>query len=198
MRTVILARAVAVAALLAASGSAAAEPLDLVDQTTCVDGAACAQVAAAAPGTVSAAVTGTPCLDRATSGVCVPEAGAGTDLGVAGAGPLPRGGFHPLTARCSWSGTPGSRVDFGGVAVPGPHPGGTVTSVAIRCTLYVNGQYWSHADGVRWRDESWAHRTTFPPRGARLKVCLSGATARWSDGHATAVAGANCMDVTHS
>jgi hypothetical protein len=191
MRTRSMLRAiVAVAALATAAAPAAAEPTDL---RYCVRDAGCVTVLAdTAAGTADVAV-GPLCAPDTVAAGCTPGAGAGAEL----ASPLTGVGatrfqVHPLAASCSWSGSPGSRVDFGGTAVAAPYAGATVVDVNISCALFYNGVWQETIAGQRWGDQSWAHKTVFPPAGTRVSVCLTSYSARWSDNHIEGLANNQC------
>jgi hypothetical protein len=162
-----------------------------VDQQVCTATAGCVHLAADPSGAAGADADVSVCPEATTVTLCTGgSAGLGTDRVLHGGGAPDAN--HPFTAGCTWGGMPGSRVDYGGTATAVARVA-TVTSVSIRCALYVNSSLFSYTDGVRWNDQSVAHRTVFPPKGAHVLVCMSGASAHWSDGYWVAVATAHCV-----
>ena len=160
--------------------------------------AACAGTANAGPADISVCLPA-GCVSTfdgggavSLRGVCLPEAVAAlcTVDAVLGGGPITaHTSAHPWQASCSWSGSPGSRVDYGGTLVPTPTPGVTVTSMDFTCGFYVNGTFRSSTDGVPWNGELWAHRTDVSTaRGDNVLACVLSASIHWSDGTSDSMA----------
>ena len=180
-------RALVVAALLAGSGTASADPtsINVCDENLHI----CASLLAST-GTFNAIVE-TP-VDP-----CVPDYCGGIQYGTGGdvAVPVLRGDLgvswatHPWTATCYWEGSPGSRINIRAQLVPGP--GNPVASTRIWCGLYANDvPTGTAAAGENTSAEVYAIDTETKP-GDRVCVAMV-ARITWTDGTGDQVHTADC------